>query len=235
MEYWSTLDKEHSFPEQELNEVMSRPNVGIAFSGGGSRSAVASFGTMRALHQMGLDDKFRYIGAISGGAWFTAAYSFLPEELSDDEFFGEYLDFASITDFDQVRDSVDSSAFLRALTYGGIGRKALHGWKGYLNNRDENWSRAVGQSILAPLGLFESMHPRDSQLNPGSENQRRAWDHIKWFTWSDETLDDILQDNPHLEEDDFDIVNRDRPYPVIIGALCASGKNKRQSGDTSHM
>ncbi len=235
VEYWSTLDKEHSFPEQELNEVMTRPNVGIAFSGGGSRSAVASFGTMRALHEMGLDDKFRYIGAISGGAWFTAAYSFLPEELSDDEFFGEYLDFASITDFDQVRDSVDSSAFLRALTYGGIGRKALHGWKGYLNNRDENWSRAVGQSILAPLGLFESLHPMDSQLNPGSENQRRAWDHIKWFTWSDETLDDILQDNPHLEEDDFDIVNRDRPYPVIIGALCASGKNKRQSGDTSHI
>ena len=234
VEYWSTMEQGHSFPEQELTEVMSRPNIGIAFSGGGSRSAVASFGTMRALHQMGLDKEFRYVGANSGGAWFVSAYSFLPEELTDEEFFGDYLDFSKITNFEEVRESVDSSAFLRALTYGGIGRKALHGWKGYLNNRDENWSRAVGQSILAPLGLFESMHPLDSTLSPGSENQRRSWDHIKWFTWSDETLDDILQDNPHLEEDDFDLVNRERPYPIIVGGMCAAGQNKRKSGDSGH-
>ena len=234
VEFWSTMNKNHSFPEQELEDVMSKPNVGIAFSGGGSRSAVASFGIMRALREMGLDKEFRYTGANSGGAWFVSAYSFLPPEMTDDEFFGKYLDFSSITNFDDVRDNVDSSAFLRALTYGGIGRKALHGWKGYLNNRDENWSRAIAQSILAPLGIHESMHPNDSQLNPGSENQRRAWDHIKWFTWSDETLDDILQDNPHLEDDDFDIVNRDRPYPIIVGGLCAAGQNKRKSGDSGH-
>ena len=110
-----TMEQGHSFPEQELTEVMSRfPNIGIAFSGGGSRSAVASFGTMRALHQMGLDKEFRYVGANSGGAWFVSAYSFLPEELTDEEFFGDYLDFSKITNFEEVRESVDSSAFLRA-------------------------------------------------------------------------------------------------------------------------
>ena len=213
---------------------MARPNAGIAFSGGGSRSATASFGIMRALHSMGMDKQFRYIGANSGGAWFVTAYSFIPPELSDEEFFGDYLDFPSIDNFDDVRESVESSAFLRAMTFGGIGRKAAIGYKGYANNRDENWSRAIGQSILAPLGLFNSMHPFDSQLNPGSELQRRGWDHIKWFTWSEETLDDILEDNPTLEEDDFDIVNRPRPYPILVGGMCSAGRYKRISGDSGH-
>lgn len=63
-------------------------NVGVALSGGGSRAATAAMGQLRALHELGLLDRVREISAVSGGGWLSAAWTFLPQDRSDAEFFG---------------------------------------------------------------------------------------------------------------------------------------------------
>lgn len=69
-EFPSTVD----FPELGDNNVKSRLNVGIGFTGGGSRSYLASTGYLSALTELDLVKNVRYIGGISGGSWFTLNY-----------------------------------------------------------------------------------------------------------------------------------------------------------------
>lgn len=76
------------FPELSDENVNGRPNTGIAFTGGGSRSYLASAGYMAALEELGLVPNIRYITGISGGAWFTMSYTYSREAVSDDIFLG---------------------------------------------------------------------------------------------------------------------------------------------------
>ena len=53
---WQSLSADPApsdFPETDSAELMSRPSVGIGFTGGGSRSFLASAGYMSALHELG--------------------------------------------------------------------------------------------------------------------------------------------------------------------------------------
>lgn len=54
-------------------------NFSIAFSGGGTRSAPATVGQLRALNDFGWLDKASYISSVSGGTWGTLPYVFLPK------------------------------------------------------------------------------------------------------------------------------------------------------------
>ena len=73
---WQSVGEDFTFPEMELAEVMSKPNVGVTFSGGGVRSYSASIGYMGAFHELGYFDHVRYIAGSSGGSWATAVYSY---------------------------------------------------------------------------------------------------------------------------------------------------------------
>jgi hypothetical protein len=66
-----TVDVEfEDFPENEY--LKNRPNVGVAFSGGGSRAYVASVAQISALNQLDLLSNIKYIGGISGGNLYLA-------------------------------------------------------------------------------------------------------------------------------------------------------------------
>ena len=60
-------------PEQDLWPAWGqRAPVGIAFSGGGTRSACLTLGTLRALKHLGLLERTRVLSAASGGSsWVT--------------------------------------------------------------------------------------------------------------------------------------------------------------------
>ena len=73
---WDATQPDFAFPEQgdpefSTSRLMDRPNLGLAFSGGGTRSASATLGQLRGLQQIGLLDKVRYYSCISGSS-FTA-------------------------------------------------------------------------------------------------------------------------------------------------------------------
>lgn len=66
----------NDYPELHEESVLSRPNTAIAFTGGGSRSFLASIGYLAGLTELGLIPNIRYISGISGGSWATLTYTY---------------------------------------------------------------------------------------------------------------------------------------------------------------
>lgn len=88
------------FPEQQTNHpdfIGSKGNVGICFSGGGTRSATCTHGQLKALSYAGLLDSVGYISCVSGGAWAALPFTFLDEHWEDSQFFGAILEPEELT------------------------------------------------------------------------------------------------------------------------------------------
>ena len=68
-----------------------RPSFGVAISGGGTRSAAAAIGQLRALKHIGWLDRAQYLTSSSGGSWTTVPFTFLPDRISDGTFLGRYV------------------------------------------------------------------------------------------------------------------------------------------------
>lgn len=202
-----------SFPEDSLPGIDSRPSFGICFSGGGTRSAVASFGIMRALRRNKADindndndniieKKIKYTSAVSGGAWFTTPYTFLKTKFHDDDFFGEALKPESIDTLETLRANADSSLFLSAASDNAFWSDLL-----YCSRNDTNWVQASGKAFLRPFDL-------DSNDASALQN--------KYFTWSESEVNKIISKNPFLKSDDFNVVQRPRPYSILGGSMFLS-------------
>jgi len=56
-----------------------------------NRAAPATIGQLRMLHEFGWMRYVRYISAISGGAWASIPYTYLPNEMDTCRFLGEYI------------------------------------------------------------------------------------------------------------------------------------------------
>lgn len=73
------------------NSDSKKANLGICFSGGGSRALTCAWGQMLGLKTLNLMDKARYLSSVSGGTWASSIYSFLPDSISDEELLGKYF------------------------------------------------------------------------------------------------------------------------------------------------
>jgi hypothetical protein len=62
------------FPETPL--LPADRDIGLAFSGGGVRSAAETTGELRGLEQIGLLSRVRYTSAVSGGSWALIPWTF---------------------------------------------------------------------------------------------------------------------------------------------------------------
>jgi hypothetical protein len=69
------------FPESDL--LKDRPDLGIAFSGGGTRAATAELGQLRGLQQLGWLSRVRYVSAVSGGGWAAIPFVYSKQPLED--------------------------------------------------------------------------------------------------------------------------------------------------------
>lgn len=77
-------------------------NVGLAISGGSSRSMVAGMGQLRGLKELSnsqgnLLGQTRAISAVSGGSWLTTSFMYLNKAVSDNEFLGTYCEPSTYT------------------------------------------------------------------------------------------------------------------------------------------
>lgn len=70
-------------PEQATLRDLKPADVGIAFSGGGTRSASATIGQLRGLNANGWLSRVRYMTAVSGGSWAAVPYAFFAGSLDD--------------------------------------------------------------------------------------------------------------------------------------------------------
>ena len=80
---WKSPSGGEGYPEMGDQEFayLKQRSFSVAFSGGGTRSATATWGQLRGLHHLGWLDNARYISAISGGAWVAVPYTFLRSDL----------------------------------------------------------------------------------------------------------------------------------------------------------
>lgn len=180
-------------PQFQLDHLLTRPNVGIAFSGGGTRSASATLGQLRALHYLGLLDSARYISCVSGGSWACVPYTFLPRPNADETFLGPLVEPGDLT-----RDRLENpqqGSFAYVLSRSTIIDDFIeHGL--FRLAGDETYSRALGDIFLEPFGI----------------------DSLKrFFTQDRDSLAKILAANPHMNEDDFYLAKHSRPY-LVVGA-----------------
>lgn len=193
------LTNEDIFPEWIGDSVKNKPNIGICFSGGGTRSAAATIGQLRALHLgLGILEKFRYLSCISGAAW--ALTPFYYGDIEEDETFLGKILFPEQIVYDDImnEETENENSFIHAICSTNVVQRYMK-TASTLDSRA--YSKAVGEMYLEPF-------------NCGSMD--------KFFTWDSESLEDILIRNPDLKKEDFYTVKRNQfPY-LITGTILFS-------------
>lgn len=202
---WNSRDV---FPEQSDARIMARPNTGIGFTGGGSRSYIAAAGYLAALTELGLMDNVRYVTGISGGNWATLAYMYAQNKVDDSVLLGPIVDPADITreglkamDKNCMRGVTDADYVGKMIEYMLLGTDA-----------GEAWMKAYQHVYLKPLGI------------PAGQS----------FSWSEDTVAHIKSVNPSLKDSPFTLpANSNRPFSIVgttnlgpaAGAPYTFGKN----------
>ncbi len=206
---WNTKGNPESFPE--VNDpgvavpwLRNRPSFGIAFSGGGTRSAAATLGQLRALQTLGWIDQARYISANSGGSWTSVPFVFLPEGFDETRFLGPYIPPEEISDerlkADDHEHSMEGVIFRSRLVDPTDPDRLWSLFKG-----DESYTDFVGTVFLERFGL----HNR-----------------AKFFSSHDAALDAILRGNSDLRPEDFYLARERRPFLIVVGTLLSPVKER---------
>jgi len=181
-------------PDLQVDGLAAKPNVGIAFSGGSTRSASATLGQLRALEKLDLLKNVRYISSVSGGSWVCVPYTYLPADRADDTFLGDFLEPAEITLDNLKQTNKGSYAHTVANSvivddfFKNVGRLA----------GDESWSRAIGDVFLNDFGIHSLK---------------------RFFSLDQKSVSEILNHNPDMREDDFYRVHPGRPYLIVGSTL----------------
>lgn len=196
---WDTKRNPELFPEIDDPRVNipwlgDRPSFGIAFSGGGTRSSAATLGELRALNKLGWIDRARYISANSGGSWTVQPFIYLPKDIPDETFLGSYVPPSNIND-NVLNPSSEAEKMSMSLA---IHRSTLLNHIFSVRRGDEAYADMIGKTFLEPFGL----HDRN-----------------KVFTFHEKGLQTALDANKDLQRTDFYMVERERPYPLIVGTL----------------
>ncbi|MBN1532815.1 MAG: patatin-like phospholipase family protein [Spirochaetes bacterium] len=195
---YDTRDPSFGFPELQLDGVKKRPNCGVAFSGGGTRSASLTLGQLRGLHALGVLEKFRYLSAVSGGAWTAIPYTFLDPAISDDLFLGACVKPEDLRR-DGLREAPEPSmarAISRSSILGNLTPDALAG--------DESYAHLIANIFLKPFGLASEQ---------------------RFFTWDAACRERILAQNLNLRKEDFHLANpgANRPFLIAGGIIIRPG------------
>ena len=190
------------YPEQNHPAQAPLPSTGVCFSGGSTRSYAATIGQLRGLTETGLIRRVGYLSAVSAGAWAATAYTFYPDGedvRTDAEIVGSHVEPQALS-LERLSElhprslgSAATSDFARALDAAKADRSVA---------RDETWTRAVGETFLAPYGLYD----HDESVS---------------FTLNASTAKAIHDRNPILRGGRLHTVRRAtyRPYLLIHSTL----------------
>jgi len=92
------LNTGFAWPETSANLAGfdSRPNTGLAISGGGTLAYSLGMGVFRGLNELGLIGNVKYLAAVSGGSWASSSFMHYGRgqegfASSDDQFLGKHI------------------------------------------------------------------------------------------------------------------------------------------------
>lgn len=202
------------------DQFTSQDKLGVAFSGGGTRSMVASMGQMRALRDLGMlnNEQIGLISSVSGGAWAAASYVYRENQYINEEFLG-----TGVTNFNKLLwDSVEPSIYnLSYIPEGNMGiiptqtyfddliESAIRLKLAYGYNWSDIWARIVGERILEPFGL----NPIDEFGSPDSY----IGDHPNW----------IRRNVAGIPEEEFQVIHDETAPPLVINCALFSDLENR--------
>ncbi|MCE4554741.1 hypothetical protein [Pelomonas cellulosilytica] len=179
--------------------------VGVCLSGGGSRALSCAMGQLRGLRHLGLLDRVSAISSVSGGTWANALFSYLPADISDDDFLGPViLDPSTLTlsQLEQLSDNNLGWVPTRLnppdliLKLGEL--KACYGYE-----NSELWQGVIGELVLKDYQLWQADSDGfDTRYLSGTDAYLRS-------------PDGPLARNPELTSDDFITIKRPRPQPIF--------------------
>lgn len=190
----NTWVEENGFPEEGLSVFTSAPsskNIGVCFSGGGTRSAACTLGQLKALEETGVINNTKYISAVSGGAWAAVPYTFAPSAKVE-SYFGRIKNPEDINSDSSSLAVIPGSLQSSIVNSGVLGRLIKAGFSG---KGDESYAHVLGDIFLKPFSLH----------NPASS-----------FTLNNETKTKALMGNVP-EDHDFDMARDGVPF-LIVGA-----------------
>lgn len=155
--------------EALLGRPPTRGRVGLALSGGGTRAAVVATGILRTLDAWGLLPHIRVVSAVSGAAWATVPFTYLPPRFDRAAFLGRYEPDPSALDGGPragaaAIDRVDPADGLYPYTRLGmsslaLSAKAIGGRLQRIESR-RLWIRLISEQVLTHWGLadFDEAH-----------------------------------------------------------------------------
>jgi hypothetical protein len=191
---YDSTRKDFEFPELKINELLEKNDVAIAFSGGGTRSASLTMGQLRALNDIGVLDKVRYLSAVSGGSWGSFPFMFLPVDCSDSDYLGKYLPPSEI-EIGKL-ENVKQGSLSYSISHADILEYVIK----EIGAGDERYARIIGDIFLKPCSLN---------------------DNEKFVSYNQNSLNSILERNPDLDAENFYLMNpkANRPFPIAGGII----------------
>lgn len=201
LRYWpATGEPGFVYPERRNPEVwqdlLKKDDLGVCFSGGGTRASTAAAGQLRGLKEIGILPRVRYICGVSGGAWAATPYTFVEERRMCD-FLEAYVAPQNFDDKKHLipgKGSLAGAATSANVVWPGVGRVAVI-------RGGESYSRTLNEHFLKPFGLG------------GYDN---------WFTWNAQTMREIRSRNPDVKAISLrnaHVVPEGRPFLIAGGTI----------------
>ena len=188
------------FPENEYINP-NKKNFGIAFSGGGNRSAALTIGYLRALQNLDLIKNVKYFSCVSGGSWAIIPYIFLDKSISDDVFLGEMKkpEELKLEEIQQAHKRSFVNTISNTVLLDDLFKSGFVG--------DERFAYILNNLFLKPNIIG---------------------DRTKFFSLNQKTVDVIINrpGNNDLRKSNFYIAQETRPYLISNGVLTRSSAVK---------
>lgn len=197
-----------SYPELQIPDIASRPNIGICFSGGGARALSATIGQIRALEANGALDDVRYISCVSGGSWASTPFTYyLKSPSNDDQFLTPYVA-PNDLQLSTLNDSFPSDSLPWTATQDFLWTLADTYWN--VSDDHEIWAYLIGRLFLHPFGNFNW---DQAKSNPAA---------LAYFSWDANTVAGIRNRNPnnlHVRSANFYTARAKRPYLIVNSCI----------------
>lgn len=208
----------------------SGPVIGVAFSGGGVRSATVNLGSLQGLEDSGVLKQVDYLSCVSGGGYIGGWYASHLRSEEEMEKLRASRDSEVIRNFSTVRsDLLEISPKRNSLAVHNIRQRAGlfgSGWTGISNMARAGawWAAFVGPNLVVDVGTH-------FQPLPGKFNTTHPFYPYRWQL--EETYLMGWPDQSPSFANDINSMGSQTPYLICNGALANSewsGDNKDGSG-----
>ena len=215
---------------EDYDDSPPTSKVAICISGGGSVSMMSTLGQLRALRQMGVLDKAQTISTVSGGSWATVLFTFLPQDITDEEFLGTYVPNPADLRLDDSKGAASNLKTIGANYMGkvvsakGISAASMTDTVAALLGPKSDfpaykvWNYLMAKNVLEPFGLGGA-----AKMEVGTHGKDVYKIAENWFAYNEKHSKELIAQNPALGNVPYftycqeknvgeDIVNIKRPY-----------------------